>query len=42
MEVGVKVLAENIITREVRYVNRCFFTLIAVEDHRQPVEHPIS
>lgn len=42
MEVGVKVLAENIITREVRHVNRYFFTMVAVDDQRQPVEHPIS
>jgi acyl-CoA hydrolase len=37
MEVGVKVLAENIITREVRHVNSCFFTMIAVDDDRKPI-----
>ena len=43
MEIGVKVLAENIITREVRHVNSCFFTMIAVDEQRNPIEiHPFT
>lgn len=43
MEIGVKVLAENIITREVRHVNSCFFTMIAVDEQRKPIEiHPFT
>jgi acyl-CoA hydrolase len=30
MEVGIKVLAENIHTRTIRHVNSCFFTMVAV------------
>ena len=42
-ECGVKVLAENIITREVRHVNSCFFTMIAVDEQRKPIEiHPFT
>jgi acyl-CoA hydrolase len=37
MEVGIKVIAENIRTQEVRHVNSCFFTMIAVDDERKPV-----
>jgi acyl-CoA hydrolase len=37
MEIGIKVLAENIRTQDVRHVNSCFFTMIAVDDARQPV-----
>jgi acyl-CoA hydrolase len=37
MEVGIKVLAENIRTQEVRHVNSCFFTMVAVDDARKPV-----
>lgn len=37
MEVGIKVLAENIRTQEVRHVNSCFFTMVAVDDDRKPV-----
>jgi acyl-CoA hydrolase len=33
MEVGIKVLAENIQTRETRHVNSCFFTMVAVNEH---------
>lgn len=37
MEVGVKVLAEEIRTQQVRHVNSCFFTMVAVDDERKPV-----
>ena len=40
MEVGIKVIAENIRTQEVRHVNGCFFTMIAVDDERKPVAVP--
>jgi len=37
MEVGIKVVAENIQTQKVRHANSCFFTMVAVDDHRKPV-----
>lgn len=37
MEIGIKVLAEDIHTRQVRHVNSCFFTMVAVDDDRKPV-----
>jgi acyl-CoA hydrolase len=37
MEVGIKVIAEAIRTRELRHVNSCFFTMVAVDDERKPV-----
>ena len=37
MEVGVRVIAENIRTQETRHVNSCFFTMVAVDDDRKPV-----
>jgi acyl-CoA hydrolase len=40
MEIGIKVIAENIQTQEVRHVNSCFFTMIAVDEHRKPVAAP--
>ena len=39
MEVGIKVLAEDIPTRLQRHVNSCYFTMVAVEDGR-PVPIP--
>jgi acyl-CoA hydrolase len=36
MEVGIKVVAENIRTQETRHANSCFFTMVAVDDGRKP------
>ena len=40
MEIGIKVLAENIRTQEVRHVNSCFFTMVAVGDDGKPQAVP--
>jgi len=40
MEIGIKVLAENIRTQEARHANSCFFTMVAVDDDRKPVPVP--
>jgi acyl-CoA hydrolase len=40
MEIGIKVLAQNIRTRDERHVNSCFFTMVAVDDDRRPVPVP--
>ena len=40
MEVGIKVMAENIRSKVARHVNSCFFTMIAVDDHGKPVAVP--
>ena len=37
MEVGVKVLAEEIRTQQARHANSCFFTMVALDDARKPV-----
>ena len=40
MEVGIKVIAENIRTQVVRHANSCFFTMVAVGDDGKPVPVP--
>jgi acyl-CoA hydrolase len=40
MEVGIKVLSQEIRTQRTRHVNSCFFTMVAVDDDRQPVPVP--
>ncbi len=40
MEVGIKVVAENIQTQTVRHANSCFFTMVAVDDDRKAVPVP--
>ena len=40
MEIGIKVIAENIRSQQKRHVNSCFFTMVAVDDDRKPVAVP--
>ena len=40
MEVGIKVVTENIRTQVVRHANSCFFTMVAVDDEGKPVAVP--
>lgn len=40
MEVGIKVMAENIRTQALRHANSCFFTMVAIDDERKPVAVP--
>lgn len=40
MEVGIKVLAENIRTRQARHVNSCFFTMVAMDEHGRKASVP--
>jgi len=40
MEIGVKVIAEDIRTQVVRHANSCFFTMVAVDEDRKPVSVP--
>ncbi|MDX5371854.1 MAG: acyl-CoA thioesterase [Pseudomonadaceae bacterium] len=40
MEVGIKVVTENIRERSVRHSNSCFFTMVAVDDQGQPTPVP--
>jgi acyl-CoA hydrolase len=40
MEIGIKVIAEDIRSRGSRHVNSCFFTMVAVDEGGQPVAVP--
>lgn len=40
MEVGVKVIAEDIRGQSVRHVNSCFLTMVAVDQNRKPTPVP--
>lgn len=40
MEVGIKVVAQEIRSQQLRHVNSCFFTMVAVDDDRKPVPVP--
>jgi acyl-CoA hydrolase len=40
MEVGVRVEAENPVTREVRHTSTAYLTMVAVDEHGQPVPVP--
>jgi uncharacterized protein (TIGR00369 family) len=40
MEIGIKVVAEEIRRQVVRHVNSCFFTMVAVDDDGKPASVP--
>jgi uncharacterized protein (TIGR00369 family) len=40
MEIGIKVVTENIRTQLVRHANSCFFTMVAVDDAGRPAAVP--
>ena len=40
MEIGIKVVTENIVTQTVRHANSCFFTMVAMGDEKRPVVVP--
>ena len=40
MEVGIKVVAEDIRKQSVRHANSCFFTMVALDDDGQPTPVP--
>lgn len=40
MEVGIRVITENIQQRQVRHANSCYFTMVAVDAERKPVKVP--
>jgi acyl-CoA hydrolase len=40
MEIGIKVVTENIQKRLVRHANSCYFTMVAVDENRNPVQVP--
>src|SRR6218665_863959 len=41
MEIGVKVITENIREKSVRHTNSCFFTMVAVDDGGKPTAVPL-
>ena len=40
MEVGIKVMTENIVTQTTRHANSCFFTMVAMDEDRKATPVP--
>lgn len=40
MEIGIKVVAEDLLTREHRHTNTCYFTMVAVDKNGKPTAVP--
>jgi acyl-CoA hydrolase len=40
MEIGVKVIAENVLTGEQRHTNSCYLTYVALDDRGHPTQVP--
>ena len=41
MEVGVKVIAENVLTGDRRHTNSCYLTYVALDEHGRPAAVPV-
>ena len=40
MEIGIKVMAEDLKTNRIRHCNSCYFTMVAMDEKGKPVEVP--
>lgn len=40
MEIGIRVIAENIMTNQSRHTNTCYFTMVAVNEQGKPIKIP--
>ena len=40
LEVGIRVTAENLLSKESRHTNTCYFTMVAVDEHGKPTAVP--
>ena len=40
LEIGIRVEAQNIQQRTIRHTNTCYFTMVAVDEHRKPKAIP--
>lgn len=38
MEIGIRVISENLFTQERRHTNSCFFTMVALDDQGKPTK----
>src|SRR5690348_13533636 len=36
LEIGIRVVAENLLTGQIRHTNTCFFTMVAVDENGKP------
>lgn len=36
MEIGIRVLAENLLTQQERHTNSCYFTVVALDENQKP------
>ncbi len=40
LEVGIRVIAENLLTRLCRHTNTCYITMVAIDEHGKPIKIP--
>ncbi|CAN5410005.1 acyl-CoA thioesterase [soil metagenome] len=40
MEIGIRVMAENLHSKQRRHTNTCYFTMVAVDDRGKPIPTP--
>ena len=40
MEIGIKVMAEDLKTNRIRHCNSCYFTMVAMDEEGKPIEVP--